>query len=76
MDNFIDFGHALGRSEMKKLMAGSGGSGNVCYCYCGGTEKGRLGGYGCNNTGGDSWCDQQCSTYYSCPDLNGKCKCC
>jgi len=26
MDNFIDFGHALGRSEMKKLMAGSGGT--------------------------------------------------
>lgn len=22
--NFLDFGHALGRSEMKKLMAGSG----------------------------------------------------
>lgn len=35
--NFIDFGHALGRSEMKKLMAGSGGSGNI-YCSIGGGQ--------------------------------------
>lgn len=30
--DFINFGHALGRSEMKKLMAGSG----ECALYCGG----------------------------------------
>lgn len=28
MNNFFDFGHALGRSEMKKLMAGSVGGGS------------------------------------------------
>jgi len=29
----LNFGHALGRSEMKKIMAGSGSSGN-CILRC------------------------------------------
>ncbi len=39
--NFINFGHALGRSEMKKLMAGSGAW----------TDE-----YGCTYTGGSVSC--------------------
>lgn len=33
--NFINLGHALGRSEMKKLMAGSGGN---IHCSIGGSQ--------------------------------------
>lgn len=73
MNNFIDFGHALGRSEMKKLMAGSEGSGDVCYCSCPDGSGGRLGGYGCST---DSWCTTQCKTYYSCSGVSGECACC
>jgi len=29
--NLLDFGHALGREEMKQLMAGSGSSGGDCF---------------------------------------------
>lgn len=29
--NLLDFGHALGREEMKKLMAGSGTCGSDCF---------------------------------------------
>lgn len=32
-NNVMNFGHALGRSEMKKIMAGSCGT-NAIYCYC------------------------------------------
>lgn len=90
--NVMDFGHLLGRDEMKKIMAGcdhdgggGGGSGNVCYCYCctSGMQScgyvGRLGGYGCSGTGTSSWCTDACRDYYSCSwgqEEVGSCQCC
>jgi hypothetical protein len=55
MKDILNIGQALGRSEMKKLMAGSGGSGSCYYCvggiHCYPSETGKLGKTFCTDNG-------------------------
>jgi len=47
MKELLNIGQALGRDEMKKLMAGSGGGSGTVYCSC--FDNGvKLGTVACN----------------------------
>lgn len=61
----LNFGTSLGRSEMKKIMAGSGGP-NVCHCYCcdSGGQSGSS--FGVTNPCGGSHddCQSECKDWF------------